>query len=445
MYRLILVFLIIFIAFPVYATIDFYQDFESETVDEDWPQGTGCTGLDDFFLEPFNPKANCYDFVEDDLNDRSTPNSGAGNQYWSLYCDWTACADREDSQRHTFNFGQDTAWTPCEQMTIDDAKELWWAWSYYIPAVYAGDGEGQMVTETLQTSDNKILFALKYAINGNDYFRYSVYHDGQPATVDYESSNIKWTDLKGTWVDFVYHVVWYSTDDGNAIVEFYINGVEQFSYENVDNIVSGHRPVLTLPQLYNTGCYAAFDCGYCIESDTPASPWKEVHIDEFRLTENTIGTKDYCNVCPPIWPQTPTISYPGNGATGIDTTVTVTYGGYADHRTDAQGCFAYDTTEIQIDEDGGDWSTLIHEGEIDAETSHEISGLDYNTVYQMRVRHQSLRSGTADDYDSVWSDTVDFTTKASGTSPPMGVSNINAPGNLSISNINSGGLTVTIH
>jgi len=459
MKKLLILFLFLGLVFcsPVFATIDYYEDFEGETVDEDWPYKgeypsvypCDDPAIDTFYNAAYCPKPNCYDFIRDDYSDRTSPATG---QYWSQYCGWTTEAAKLNSQRSSFIFSNATSWSPCNEMNYNDDTEYWIGISVFIPSDYYEEYYKNMIWQIIH-ADGDFIHTMYFGGNTTNgvggstpnelHWRGVVHYSGY----DYWNTfRENWADDKGNWVDFVIHAVWYSTTNANATTEIYMDGVSVFSVSGVANIPQADGPIWNI-QLYNTSSVgndptATWNRWFDENGDTTNTTWRQLHIDEVRFTENTIDTKGYCDVAPPIWPQTPTISYPGNGATGINTTVTVTYSGYADHRTDAQGCFAYDTTEIQIDEDGGDWSTLIHEGEIDAETSHEITGLNYSTTYQMRVRHQSLRSGTATDYDSTWSDTVDFTTKAGAASPPMTITNINS-GGLTISNINSGNLSAT--
>jgi hypothetical protein len=148
---------------------------------------------------------------------------------------------------------------------------------------------------------------------------------------------------------------------------------------------------------------------------------RDVRFDAFhykKLTDVT-GNGDseapghYCEVASEIRAATPTITTPSQGATDVALDFTAEFSAYADHRTDAQSCFDSNATHIQIDEDGGDWSSLVFEYNGTPVSSKQVTGLSDNDVYQIRVRHQSTNSDRSTDHWGAWSTVHDFTTVAS--------------------------------
>lgn len=451
MKRITLIILLLIIFFwpcSAWATFTYTQDFESEALDQRYPADeTGCS--DDIYWSNNNPKVNCDNIIRDDITARF------GTKYSDTFCDWVDGTDTEvaRSQRAQTTFGRASGWSECNEMEYNDGTEYWFGWSVYIMPDYYEEYYPHMIFE-FTTTGSYIPLALYFGggetqdSTPNHSWRWCAYYDGGLHCNDFSNDN-DWRDEKGQWADIVIQARFYTTDDANATIKVWKNGVIQYSRSGGDN-VDGGGAIFSMPLLYNiynSDSYLPHTLWIRAADDSlgATSKWRETPVDELRITEQTegSGTYNYCSVTPPIWPVTPVIQYPTADADGINTTVTVTYSGYSDHRSDSQSCFAYTTTWVEVDEDGGDWGTLVYDsGWVDSETSNEVSGLAYNTKYQMRVTHRSLRSGTADTYDSTTSGIIDFTTKSGESSDPMSVSNINS-GGLAVSNINSGGISVT--
>ena len=406
--------LILFLPVWAGAAIDYYEDFEGQTIDQTW-SNEACIGQDTFYKTSGTVAGNwpnCYDYIEDDYNDRSSPN--AGGKYFSIYCDWVNCAGMNNSRRAEFMMAQDTSWTPCNAMKYNDDTEYWIGWSYYIPADYYSETYSHQVFQIVSGAGNIINLLMYYGGDSSDSYTGRIRYNG---TNHYPTFS-NWLNDKGTWVDFAIHAIFHTTNDTDAVLELYKNGVlsmgaDSDGYANVD----AGTVTLGLPELYNQYCYSSiYTCADVIKTyATPMSPWRSVHIDEYRLTENTKGTENYCSVAPPIWAAKPTITVPAADATGIGQTFTAEFSGYSDHRTDAQACFSAYQMNVEVDEDGGDWGTLVYDsGDISTASTHEISGLAGSTTYQMRVRHSSYCAARATEYWGEWSNTTDFTTTTGG-------------------------------
>jgi len=408
------------------ATVDWHEDFEGETlvVDEQWPD-CGCYGQDETWYHGlFWPTDYCYDYIEDDYNDRSSPDSGG--KYWSHYSDWIEEATKSESQRSSYILANDTAWDGCNEMKVNDDTEYWIGWSYYIPSDYYEEYYGHAVGQSTQHITNAIAWSVYYG--GSEYGHNSlyiqkqyikgrIYHNGVVSHPRFTSLG-PWSNFKGTWIDFVLHFIWHDTDDADAITELYINGAQMWSYSGVDNlreVATEGKPGLNVPLLYNTvtlGDPTSTWCRWFDENgDVENIEWRHIHIDEFRLTEGAKGIKNYCHVAPPVWSHAPDITFPENGGTGLNSTFTAQFDGYSDHRTDAQNCFAGYRMNMQVDENGGDWTSLVYDsGEVSTGASHIVSGLAAGTSYQMRVRHSSYCSARSTEHWGAWSDIIIFTT-----------------------------------
>ncbi len=451
-----LVFLVSFSSYSnlVSANIDFHQSFDSESAP--YP-GTSCTGVDDLYYNSLNygPTGwypNCMTELRTDVNDRSSPSTG---KTVTFVCDWVDCSERASSQRANMNICQPTAWGASSPACADggdynDGTEYWVGMSYYIP-VNNGfeEGGGVMMFQFLGGgSDHNIRLSSPSVAYGS-MPNYQIGYRQDNSTSGWgKDSGISMSSTEGTWLDVVVQWVPYTYDNTNATIKMWINGQNVLDKVGKQTFKTSSGGPWFQFILYNKGCYPQFDClTNCKDADDgPVEDWRVLRIDEIRFTENTMGTKEYCLVAPPIWAAKPSISYPSNGAINIPSSFTATYSGYVDHRNDPQNCFSYTKTQIQIDEQGGDWSTPVYDsGEINAQTSNSISGLS-SQQYQMRVRHESVRSGTSDTYWGEWSDTIFFTVGASTTNKTYTILKTSTPptidGNINeFANANS--LTIT--
>ena len=412
----------LFLLFPISAsaTFTYYESFEADVVDTVFPApGSDCS---DYFYNGYNfPTENCSSHI------RNTFTARYGTQYLDATCDFVDASPTEcnESQRTHIVYGRPSGWSPCNQMKTDDNTEYWIAWSNYIPADYYVELYSHLIFQIL--ANNKAAINIYYgggygggAYAGATDYDGAQWKNGVPTFASYGGL---WADDMGTWVDWVLHVVWYSTTNANAVMELYRNGNLVYSNYGLSNYKgSGYKPIMVFNDYNTTNSTAAYGDDACVErtrigrdQEYPMVNWRRVPIDEIRITEDTIGTKGYCDVAQPIWAAKPAISYPtqnqNNMLTSVPTTFTVTYSDYTEARTDPQNCFSYTKSQVQVDESGGDWSILVYDsGEITDESSHLISGLANSTEYQIRVRHKSARKGSTDVYWGQWSSIVTFTT-----------------------------------
>jgi hypothetical protein len=413
------------IAAPVFADFTYYQDFESLPIDEEYPDGsTGCSvaGLYDNHL---GVKENCGRTVRDDFTARY------GDQYVEFWCNFDDSTEAEfvQSQRAAVHFRHSDL-TSCNRLAVDNGTEYWWGWSNYIPSDYyveyrshivAGISSGTMILTVTYGGDeahNKERFRLRVWRDGDYDFIYLPYH---------------WEDFKGTWVDWVVQYRGYTSSNADATLVLYLNGEAVYNWSDGQNCPVGESPVIAFYE-YNTYNYAAYYATRdsfvrAADLDDAPTPWRRVPLDEVRVYEATKGVNDYCDVCPPIVPAAPTVTYPKDKATGIPVTFTATFSGYSDSRPDPQSCFAYRKTEIEIDESGGNWSSLVLHSEVEGQTFYNVPGLEGGKTYQMRVRHKAARRGSSDTYWGEWSDTIKFT-NTSSPGEERNLPMLNAPENL---------------
>ena len=419
--------------FPIsaFATFTYTQDFESQTLDQRYPaDGTGCS--DNIYWSYTNPKANCDAIIKDDIPARY------GTKYLDVFCNWVDSTDNEvkKSQRAQTTFGLPSGWSPCNEMKYNDGTEYWFGWSIYIPSDYYEEYYSHMFFEFTTTSMSiplALYFGGGETQNGtpNHSWRRCAYYDGGLHCGDFSNDN-DWRDEKGQWVDIVIQARFYTTDNANATIKVWKNGVIQYSRSGGDNTTGG--VIFSAPMLYNIYAYPGY-AWYdddpkkwhkaCDDGLTSVSKWREVPADELRITEGSSGTYNYCSVAPPIVAATPSVTYPTPGLTGIATTFTSTFSGYSDERSDAQSCFGAYKTQVQVDESGGNWSSLVYDsGSVNSTTSHQVTGLANNTAYQIRVRHSSYNTTISAEYWGRWSNIVTFTTGTGSdsgetSSPPL--------------------------
>jgi hypothetical protein len=121
------------------------------------------------------------------------------------------------------------------------------------------------------------------------------------------------------------------------------------------------------------------DIGTCWGSDPAAlacdtADWtRDVRFDAFhakKLTTDVTGNGDseapghFCEVAQEIRVNTPTISYPVEGATDVPTSFTAVFTEYVGHRADVQNCFPGYQMNVEVDATGGgtpDWAGLIYD------------------------------------------------------------------------------------
>lgn len=420
----IIIFSFLVLLFPVVvsaANIDlpYYRSFESDPVDLDFDDGN-CKGLD-------VPHPGITDYctikVRDDYPARY------GDQYLEMRCEYKSVSTREKTMRAgnmTFEGFRDG--NSCHEMRTNDNTEYWFGWSNYIPRDYMDELFKHAVFQVGTDSPPSVTSTIQYGAGP----------DGAPVATDstwtiwnrsddgHDSNTFgDWHNEKGKWVDWVVHVVWHDNDHTNAKWEVYQNGVIQHNRNGLENVVENGKPILS---------FCNYNWAYSDDLDAKAniSHWDVPHhratyMDEFRFYEQIGGSGEYgyCDACPPIVAEQPAISYPSSNDSMIPTNYTLAYGGYIENRSDPQNCFSYSTTHIQIDENGGDWSSLAYESTSASETLKEITGLAASTQYQVRVRHKSKRLGRGGTYLGPWSSVVKFRT---GTTFP----GISTPGDFKV-------------
>ena len=420
MKNLILAILIVLFAVSTPHAADvWYENFDSETVDQPWSNTTCGTANTIYRNSVVYHSSNCSDKIEDDVSDRSNHTTG---QYLSEYCDWDTAATRNSSRRASLHISG-ANFDPCNELKTNDDTEYWIAWSIYIPINYYREYCSHMAGQI--TTDTSFVWAYYYGgdntvgdaceSNGNKGYA-RVRHGG---SMSYPNWADEWVDHEGVWTDFVLHLVLHNTDDADAISEMWVNGNPVYSYPGVKNMPTGEtKAIINLPLLYNvynyTGTYEPPEVWirwYDENGDTAKPEWREEHFDEFRMAEDTIGTKNYCDVAPPIWAENPSISHPSEGESNLATTFNASFTDFSPHRLDPQGCFPAYKMEVEVDEDGGDWATLIFDsGEVNSSNTISVTGLSASTTYQMRVRHSSYNSDTTTQYWGEWSTVIDFST-----------------------------------
>ena len=409
MKRLSYIFFILFIVpcFALAFDFTFYEDVESETKNLDWPISNCYVGNSGTMYWNSTGSDNCSRIVEN--SDDTGIAARYGNQYLTMYCDLAATWGAYDAPERTgWLFGAENEWTGCNRPNYNDDTEYWYGWSIYIQSDY--------VTETTNTdhmvmqfkNSTTIIYALYFGDTLNWHAR-RLYND----ITTYPIYNEDWEDEKGTWVDFVIHVVWHNTDDADAIFEVWKSGTELESVSGSNTLPTGQSSPYFNLVLYETNI--STEGWYDIITTPPGtSRWREFGLDEIRVTEGAIGTYNYCDVAPPIWAETPSISHPSEGETNLGTTFNASFTDFTAHRVDLQGCYPAYKMEVEVDEDGGDWSTLVFDsdtgGAKDSSNTISVTGLSDSTTYQMRVRHSSYNSDTTTQYWGEWSTVIDFST-----------------------------------
>ena len=408
-----IILLLLFILFPIIVNaaniqLPYYNSFENYVADKIMDDGD-CGGLDSY------PRGSCQIYVRDDYEARH------GSKYLTIECNYSGnCDDRNDMLRADVVLEGFQKGLSCHIMSTNDDTEYWIGWSNYIPADYTAEYFNHAMVQIIapSVSYRQLIWNISYGGEKDDYYSaFSGLHkwsDSDNVSGNaWPIYNLSWAAFKGQWVDWVLHVVWHDTDDKDAIFRVYMNGVEVYgeARDGLKNMPTDARPQWYALQAYNTH--------YSSTNNPCSSHIKQYNIphqratflDELRFDEGAIGKNDYCDVCPPIVADRPTLSYPEKGLVDIPTTFTAVYSGYKDKRSDEQSCFSYTKTQVQVDEKGGDWSSLVYDsGEATAETTSKVNGLYAKTQYQIRVRHKSERKGSPSTYWGGWSDTVIFST-----------------------------------
>jgi hypothetical protein len=400
----------------------FYESFESYATNTNYdPDHDGNSDGVEYFRFDVNDQGYANNGNNLVLSTEESITARYGDKYFKMYVTIDDCDTIYEDAYKTYATLESPELTSNLYFNSNDGTEYWIGYSLWIPSDYYleryhsgvyqlfdGSNGAQLLVKTFGTDDQTTDGGWDYNVN---------YSATSGSGELFES----WEGDKGSWVDIVFQFVLYDEDNANARMNFYKNGVVSAIRPNgQDNIETDSTKVYFDFVQYNSGfanCngLTAEQCEayvYQCAVDPFVAFERALWIDEFRFKYASMGENSYCDVAPPIWSSAPTITNPTQGETGISLTETLTYGAYADHRTDGQSCFDRTTTEIQIDEDGGDWSTLVYHNTNAGATSQVLLGttLDAGTTYQMRVRHISLRAGTTDTYDGVWSTVHDFTT-----------------------------------
>ena len=383
--------------------LPYFRGFENDTVGEPL-NDPGCAGL---YVPDWHSK-NCTDFVSDKYPARY------GKNYLSLECYYDPSMSMDDARRIDFIF--EGAWSPsskCHVMRTDDGTEYWIGWSLYIPEDYEAEYWSHSVMQVIDQANNVVVFNMYYGGGVDDEHgrtRWGGRHDWGTGKT-YPTYDESWIDDKGKWTDWVFHVVWYGSDNSSARFELYQNGSLVYSRNSKQNMPANGAPILTPVQLYNTLYYTSLYDQNTVIKNNDIKFKRGVYFDEFRLYEGKLGEYGYSNAAPPIQPSKPQLVYPKQNATDVPLEVNVSYSAPEDSRVDPQNSFSYSATQIQIDSANGNWTSLVYDsGPVSDKTNHIVKNLANSTQYKIRVRHQSARKNSSDVYWSDWSDPVLFTT-----------------------------------
>lgn len=439
----------------------------------DWPLGTDtCAGgdctfydgledrpkdqqVDDEHTGPFHsayignaPHADCQEFVKD-----GSISPRYGSQYLHLSCQWGAASatgcdggfGRIGFERANIEFRGAELDTGL-YIEADNGTEYWFGWSMFILA----DEEEQLLATNiwqLQSYSPTYSCGHHYTMTFGSYIEsFKIRNTNSTGSETHFVGS--WIDLKGTWVDFVVHARLYSTNNANARLRTYINGVlvDSAHGDGVNNMRASDAncPPYVHWQAYNSwhcgdigtdtdctttqnggypdycGCSNAYDDGSTnalCEGDW--EDWqRDVPVDEIRVNEYTSGQGyNYCDVSPPIWGTKPSISFPADDQEELDTTFDALFDGYSDHKSEGdQNCYTAYQTRIQVNEQAdGDFTTsLVVDATVSSTNEYEVTGLAINTTYVMRIEQSSYNTARSTEYRGVdgsnWSDTLTFTT-----------------------------------
>lgn len=388
------------------VSLPYHQGFESETVDVTYNDGA-CGGLSNQ-----GTTSDCDTVVRDDYPARY------GSNYISLRCDYTGDpSDRNLATRANALFTGYKDQEDCHVMDTNDGTEYWVGWSNYIPVDYPVEIWHQGSFQFFADNTNEWFLFLSY---GGEVYdgEWVIGGHSQTALNGWGSYLGDWEADRGEWVDWVVRVVWYDIANANAKLEVYKDGVLVRERNEVSNMLTGSEPYMVFMD-YNPHFYSYNLPIDAHIKDPNSATWRETTLDEVRFTEGTASEYSYCDVAPPIYGASSEITYPENNEGVIPTSFTALFGGYVDHRDDLQSCFSYEETTVQIDEYGGDWSSLVFNSTSSAsETQMAVSGLTAGTEYQIRVRHNSQRVDSTDEYDGEWTVHRFNTSSSTDTTPP---------------------------
>lgn len=205
------------------------------------------------------------------------------------------------------------------------------------------------------------------------------------------------------WQDVVMRIK-LSYTDGSAITQVWLNGELMLNttnanwyYQDADG--TGY---------WTVGAYTG---------ETQTTPIT-AYIDEIRIGD---ASSSYAQVCPPINPSIPSITYPTAGLPGVSLTPTLTSSGYAESRTDLQAVFSHRYSSWKITSDVAGNNIVVSST---SDTTNLVSWavprgyLAPNTTYYAFVLHASWAGvdkdgdgvATDDTYPSNYSPGIQFTT-----------------------------------
>jgi len=413
----------------------------------------GCTGDDQEFyvnggLTNGEEKDKyCWERIESSTSnfalaseDRSGPNGG--DQYWRNNCGLKTQTEAEirypnnDSMRIARYVTNDTEWSPCHTIPINDGTELWYGYSVYITddpwrewcgglRLQMWDNDFKGITLDVNMGGTSGNGCGGYDIIRGKYWKgvFDVPDNPDTPKYTYINSGIDIDDLLGTWVDLVIQIRGYTENNADTTTKLWINGQSVVNLNGLRNVIDiGSTTGMALEPLtmYHAQSLATYSGGittwnrhYDTYGDVPRAEWQFDGRDEFRIAvqEGGKGTYNYCDVAPPIWAETPSISHPSEGETNLGTTFNASFTDFSPHRVDLQGCFPAYRMQVEVREDGEvDWETLAFSALVSSSNTVEVSGLNSNTTHQMRVRHSSYNSDTTTQYWGEWSTVIEFST-----------------------------------
>jgi len=372
-------------AFSAAISLPHYESYESRSIDSDINDGN-CLGWD-----TNDSRDNCWAQVKDTYTARY------GDNYAQYGCQWYAKAANDPLDDDSARI--DSVWEGwrdpsgdygCNELNVNDGSEYWVGWSVYIPEGYEVERYAHMLAQ-LHTND-EVTLSISYGSSVQGMrVKNRVWDPIEEESDQYTVEFLDWEAYKGQWIDLVAHWRLYHEDNANATMELYANGIKVQDRNGKANVGIVDGADDQLPVFYfncyswaylQVSGYTASEASFQYDTDHI----RETNFDEFRFYEQIGGSGDsnYCDVAPPIWAAIPTVDALGDN---VPTNFTLTYSGYVDHRDDLQNCFDRTTTQIQIDEQGGDWSSLVYDSSTAGETSQAIAGLSPGVQYQVRVRH----------------------------------------------------------